>query len=201
MFDFEKANGVFPSSISLQKYNSSVWKFWSFHNMVSMSSGPEAFCLDILAKHVCSSSNMNWLVLIGRESETLWLKKVLLRSRASGFSFPRRLLKWLYQLCVLSVLEGPLIFDRGVHSAQHCSRVCCVDCEHRSKNPTKKLAQYGLILEFLISFVLKSKRNTLFLIDTKNVGAWCAEFCSYMKGGFDNNSYYKFLKAHRKIFF
>ena len=33
------------------------------------------------------------------------------------------------------------------------------------------LAQYGLILEFLISFVLKSKSNTLFLIDTRNVGA------------------------------
>ena len=58
--------------------------------MVGMLSGPEAFCLDILAKHVCSSSNVNWLVLNGRESETLWLKKVLLRSGASRFSFPRR---------------------------------------------------------------------------------------------------------------
>ena len=61
--------------------------------MVGMLFGPESFSLDILAKHVCNSSNVIWLVLIGRGSETLWLKKVLLMSGPSGFSFPRRFLK------------------------------------------------------------------------------------------------------------
>ena len=38
---------------------------------------------------------------------------MLLRSGPSEFSFPRRFLKWLYQLCIVSVWQEPLIFDRG----------------------------------------------------------------------------------------
>ena len=41
-------------------------------------------------------------------------------------------------------------------------------CYHETWNLVETLAEYNLMLEFLISFALKSKNNTLFFFETRN---------------------------------
>ena len=62
-----------------------------------------------------------------------------------------------------------------LHYAKLCplsfqSHNYCANCKHlKALNIEERLARYGLIFEFSFHFVLKSKNNTLFFIETRNL--------------------------------